>query len=417
MRFAPPTAIAAFAAASLAAAIPAFAAPQTGSIDAASGSLSAPTAVGAGAAAAVRYAALGDGFAAGEGGPADLSGFDSASGDCHRAPQAWPRRFATAKGLALDGTSVIVGGDPATAGHLACDSATLATITTDPNRGEPAQLTQLRAQSPTPGLVTVQVGLTDAGLRDLITTCRTGGDCATTLAVRRQQVAALPATLRTTFGKVKAAAPGARVIVVGYPLLFGGGAAAAVACPALGAVELTGYNQLVRDVEAALAGAARASGLEFVSMLGVLAGHEACSADPWVWPVGITAGALDPTSTYPTDAGHAAMARWVAAYLTKYPKAPVAQKPNRRPVASFTYKRRLGTTNKVILDGSRSADSDGFVKNWTWTVNGTVIKRGKVATITLAKGRTLKVTLTVVDNRNGRASVTRIVSGASTRAR
>ncbi|MFZ0159802.1 MAG: GDSL-type esterase/lipase family protein [Kineosporiaceae bacterium] len=363
----------------------------------------------------INYVAMGDGFAGGEGAPATVTGFDDVNNSCHRASLAPPRLFATAKGLSLEATN---GAKQTTtiAGHIACTDAGTAGIRSSATHGEPAQITQLGALTPKPALITLTVGATDARMREVMLACVTNTSCTTTLGGARTVArTSLITSLRTTYTQLKAAAPTARIVIVGYPRLYTATANPAL-CSDLTGTKLTELDGYARDLDAAAATAATAAGLEYVSMLNVLGGHELCTASPWVNAVAMDGAALNVRAGYPTATGQRAMASTLAAYLTRYPTAASAR-PNATPTAAFTYKRRSGTTNRVVLDGSASKDTDGFVRNWVWSSQGKALATGRTATISLGTAKTKVVTLTVIDNQGGRASVTRTVSARSSAPR
>lgn len=383
--------------------VPALAALALGALTAAT----APQAV----AAANDYVAMGDSFAGGEGVPATVQEFDADSGSCHRAAGAWPRVLAAAKGLSLEATNA--GHTAQTAGHIACTGASATTLLVGGNFGETAQLTQLKRLTPRPGLVTITVGASDARLFSVLLDCRTGIGCDTTISQARTTVRTkLTNRLANVFTQVRAASS-ARLIVVGYPQLYADPSTDAVGhCPGLTLGRLTELKAYFKDLDTATATAAKAAGAEYVSTLKVLAGHELCSTTPWVNDVTVSANALTAPSGHPTALGHAAIATRVKNYLTANPAAP-----NLAPKAAFTYKRKAGTTSRVVLDAGAAKDVDGRITTYVWKSGNTVLARGKVATITVARGTTLKVTLTVTDNRGAKVSLTRIVSASSTTPR
>jgi lysophospholipase L1-like esterase len=368
----------------------------------------AVTGASAATAPVIHYAALGDAYAGGEGAPANLGEFDQGS-SCQRASVAWPRVFARSKRLSLTATN---GRNQTTAiaGHIACTGADTASIVTATHLGEPAQVAQLKALRPKPDLITITVGATDAHLRQVMLACLVNTDCADTLGSARTIArGSLIASLKTAYGQVRAAAPTARIVTVGYPRLY---SPAATAPCGLGDGTLEELDGLAHDLDDSMASAARASGVEYVSQLATLAGHELCTAAPWVNALESDGGVLTARSGHPTIAGHAAMASVMASYLTKYPTAASA-KPNTKPTAAFTYKRKAGSISRVVLDGTSSKDADGFVRNWAWTSKGTVLGTGRTVTISLGRASTMVVTLTVIDDRGAKASVTRTVSARS----
>ncbi len=371
----------------------------------ASGTL-AVTSAGA-ATTSTKYAAMGDDFAGGEGAPETLAGFDENSGACHRTGLAWPRLLAGAKGLSLDAT--VAGATSSVAGHLACTGAT----TTSLRSGPTSQLSQVSTMNPRPTLVTLTIGANDARLRSLTLACKTGPSCDAGISSARTIVRGkLPNRFAIAFAQIKAATK-ARLVVVGYPQLYAAPSPNALAqCVGMTSHQLTELQAYARDLDTTLAAGAKAAGAEYVSMLDAFDGRELCTASPLVNPVVVVDGALAPRSGYPTEAGQQVMATRVAAHLTKYPTAP-----NVAPVPSFTYKRQSGSTSRVVLNAAASKDLDGTITGYAWTVNGRIVATTKATTITVPRGKTQRVRLTVTDNRGAKASLTRTVSSATTSPR
>lgn len=373
----------------------------------ATGTVTATTA----GAATTQYVAMGDAYAGGEGAPADLSGFDVDSGSCHRTALAWPRLLASAKGFSLETTKS--GHTTTFAGHIACTDAATDGLTTTTTQGEPAQLTQIASMSPKPQLVTVMVGAADARLRSVLWACRTETACLEAISAARTVTRTkLPARFARTFAQVKTSTK-ARVIVVGYPQFYASPSTAALSeCPGITLNQLAELRAYGADLEAALTAGAKAAGVEFVSTLDVTQGRELCTANPLLNDVVQDGATVTAQSGRPTALGQSALATRVSSYLTRYPKAP-----NKAPTASFTFQRKAGTSNRVILNASASRDPDGSITSYTWVANGKVIGTGKVLTITVQRGRTQRVYLTVKDNRGATATVQRLVSPASAAVR
>ncbi|MFJ5774279.1 SGNH/GDSL hydrolase family protein [Streptomyces sp. NPDC093094] len=227
--------------------------------------------------APVRMVALGDSYSSGEGNPP----FDAASGECRRSPQAWPRLLGT--------------DDPGVrpVGHFACSGAK-ASAFTESFKGEPAQVTRrLKGVSPAPGLVTLTLGGNDVGFARILKHCFLV-DCVAdrTVAHAESYVAgALPGLLRSSYALVRSTVPRtSRVLVVGYPRLFPELQSETARCGWLTPAERTGLNRLAVKLDEAVRTAAGAARVSYVSVRGVLDGHELCSAQPWVYDVGRNGG-------------------------------------------------------------------------------------------------------------------------------
>lgn len=148
-----------------------------------------------------QYVALGDSYAAGEGG-----GAGSYLDPCLRSTNGYP--------ALLDAERQI---------HLRAEPACTGATTSDVRRD------QLLALKPSTRLVTLTVGANDLGLSTVLTACTAGSpaQCAQAIGSAR---ALLPPTcggdstlgkrLEALYADVAASAPHARIVVTGYPLLF-----------------------------------------------------------------------------------------------------------------------------------------------------------------------------------------------------
>jgi lysophospholipase L1-like esterase len=240
-------------------------------------------------------AAIGDSYSSGEGsGPPWDPGTDVEGNRCHRTPLAWPRLL----------------GVPAE-GHLACSGAGLADL--------PGQLAGLAALPDPPSHILVTIGGNDAGFAGILRGCVLG-DCVGLIG---DQAAALPAlgeTLEAAYRGIAAAAPGGRVIVVGYPELIPERPPGGLRCLWLSDAEVAAAVPLQRALDAAIAGAAARAGVEFVSLGDAFDGHELCTRRSWLRPIVLDPlTPPDPQQAHPLPAGQAAMAARVGAYLEAAP--------------------------------------------------------------------------------------------------
>jgi hypothetical protein len=83
---------------------------------------------------------------------------------------------------------------------------------------------------------------------------------------------------------------------------------------------------------------------------------------------------------------------------------------NTPPVAAFSYTRKTGAGNQVLLDGGGSYDPNGSIASWTWYRDGTQIATGKTPTVSLGAPTSTNITLNVIDNNGASASVTKTVT-------
>lgn len=204
---------------------------------------------------AVDYVALGDSYSSGLGAGA----YDPASGDCSRSPHAYPALWAAGNG-------------PATFAFVACSGATTSDV-----RAE-----QVRALTADTDLVTVTVGGNDVGFAPVLTACVIGDDttCDGALDTSRFLVDTwLPHALGELYADVSEAAPGATVVVLGYPRLFD------PAAPALGNLEpdeQQRMNRLAERLNDRTEAAAAAAGFRFASVEEPFATHGVGATDPWL---------------------------------------------------------------------------------------------------------------------------------------
>ncbi|MCE0768591.1 SGNH/GDSL hydrolase family protein [Pseudonocardia kujensis] len=221
----------------------------------------------AAAAPPVAYVALGDSYAAGVGAPPD-----GTSGACARSTGSYPARFAAAT-------------HPASFTSVACSGATTAGVLRD----------QVSGVTKNTDLVTLTVGGNDTGFAPVLARCTTApDDAACDRAVRAGERVAryvLPSALAVVLGTVHVRAPGAKVVVLGYPRLFGAGKG----CP-LNRVRSARIDAGADVLNDRIAETAQRFGATFVDVRAAFAAHGLCSAAPWIVAPG-GPGAYHPTAT------------------------------------------------------------------------------------------------------------------------
>ncbi|MEU7817487.1 SGNH/GDSL hydrolase family protein [Pseudonocardia sp. NPDC049154] len=224
----------------------------------------------AAAAEPVDYVALGDSYAAGVGATPD-----GTSGACARSTASYPARYAAATG-------------PASFTSVACSGATTAGVLRD----------QISAVTKDTDLVTITVGGNDTGFAPVLARCTTSPDDAgCDQAVRAGERVAryvLPSALAVVLGAVHLRAPEARVVVLGYPRLFGDGPG----CP-LNAVRSARLDAGADVLNDRIAETAQRFGATFVDVRPAFGGHGLCSAAPWIVAPG------GPGAYHPTAIGYA----------------------------------------------------------------------------------------------------------------
>jgi lysophospholipase L1-like esterase len=207
------------------------------------------------AAPPVHYVALGDSYSSGVG----TRDYFPDSGNCLRGPKAYPQLWADQHHV-----------DTFT--FVACSRAT----TDDVNSN------QISSLSPDSTLVTISIGGNDVGFTTVVTQCLLLTDSACSEAVKASETKVrdeLPAKLDATYAKIRAAAPHAEVVVVGYPRLN-----------TPGPCNIPGYTDAKRAVmnsgadilAATISQRAAAAGFSYADPRREFNGHGVCSSTGWI---------------------------------------------------------------------------------------------------------------------------------------
>jgi lysophospholipase L1-like esterase len=232
------------------------------------------TAPAAGAAAAVNYVALGDSYSSGVG----AGDYISSSGSCDRSTLAYPEQWADAN-------------TPASFVSVACSGATTADVLDS----------QVSALSARTTLVSITIGGNDAGFSSVMETCvlLPTNSCLNAVAAAEAFAAnQLPARLDTTLQTIRADAPSAEIVVLGYPELYD--LSDSGSCIGLSTADRTALNQGADALDGALEAAALANGDTFADVRGQFAGHVICDSGSWLHSVDIFSIS---SSYHPTAAG------------------------------------------------------------------------------------------------------------------
>lgn len=208
---------------------------------------------------ALNYVALGDSYSSGVG----TGVYDPASGDCARSPLSYPPLWAA--GHRVAGFT-----------FAACSGATT----------DDVLASQISALHPGTDLVTITVGGNDAGFGPVLVTCTFApSDDICVNAVDAAEAFArseLPGRLARAYAAIRQAAPRAEVIVLGYPRLFD----LAPSCDDPLAPNLTRRGKLNEGSDVIntviLKSVNQQPEFRFAEVRGRFAGHEVCSADPWI---------------------------------------------------------------------------------------------------------------------------------------
>ncbi|MFF3908960.1 SGNH/GDSL hydrolase family protein [Streptomyces sp. NPDC001848] len=208
-------------------------------------------------AAATGYVALGDSYSSGVGAGSYLS----SGGDCDRSTKAYPYLWQAAHA-------------PASFSFMACSGAKTTDVLS-------SQLGTLGAAT---GLVSITIGGNDAGFSDVMTTCVLQSDsaCLSRIATAKAYVdSTLPGRLDTVYSAIRAKAPSAHVVVLGYPRFYQLG----TTCLGLSGTKRSAINDAADHLDAAITKRAADHGFTFGDVRTAFSGHEICSADPWLHSV------------------------------------------------------------------------------------------------------------------------------------
>ncbi|MDH6129647.1 SGNH/GDSL hydrolase family protein [Kitasatospora sp. GP82] len=229
--------------------------------------------------AQTRYVALGDSYSAG----VAAGAYDPSSGDCHRSTRAY-------------GTLWTAGHRPSSFLFTACNGATTKDVLRD-------QLPEVRSDTT---LATITVGGNDLGFTKAIVSClqplTTESLCDQAMAESEQKLRdELPGKLEQTYQAIGTAAPGAKVVVAGYPhLLEHGSVLCTVGTPA----RRDRFNALTDRLDELIRAQATKQGFEFADVRGSFAGHGICAGGSQEWIARIVVPAYW-ESFHPTTVGQA----------------------------------------------------------------------------------------------------------------
>jgi lysophospholipase L1-like esterase len=130
-------------------------------------------------------------------------------------------------------------------------------------------------------LVSITIGGNDIGFIPIMTKCITSFNILCTQAVQAGIGLArsvLPNQLASTFAEIKAKAPRARLVVLGYPHLYQLGECSDWLLPDVHEL----INEGIDALDDVLADAAQVAGANYVDVRGEFANNEICSAHPWI---------------------------------------------------------------------------------------------------------------------------------------
>lgn len=232
--------------------------------------------VPASAASGVRYVALGDSYSAGLG----AGNYIAASGSCDRSNDAYPALWSAAN-------------VPASYVSVACSGATTSTVLSS----------QIPALSTSTTLVSITIGGNDVGFGSVMETCVlfATSTCVRAVGAAESETASqLPGELDGVLNAITAAAPDARVVVLGYPHLYD--LSRSAGCIGLSTTDRTDLNQAADLLDGQLQAAAFRHDDVFGDVRSAFAADEICDSASWLHSVNF----FDLSESYhPTAAGQA----------------------------------------------------------------------------------------------------------------
>jgi lysophospholipase L1-like esterase len=304
---------------------------------------------------------LGDSYSSGEANPPYDPLTYTSTDQCHRSARAWPHLLTP-----------LSRGQVKLVGHVACSGALIANLTslTSGRDTERAQLGTY-ALVPAPDVAVVTLGGNELHFASLLGQCVLVNCSSSPLMLKAQALIAdqgpngLTARLAAAYEQIRAVHPTTRLIVVGYPNLVPR-AYPAVTCRWLKDNERITMNRLAQNLDAVTSRAATLAGARYVTTLNVLAGHELCNHDPWIYPVGnffhLSAGG------HPTALGQRAMAIAVLPAITGKPVSLGSSSSTSRSTARTS---GAGTNGSSTSARTRSTAGAGSTSRGSGSTSGT----------------------------------------------
>jgi lysophospholipase L1-like esterase len=239
----------------------------------------------------LRYISLGDSYPAGEGLPRPVQ-------PCGRTPGAYPQLVADEI--------------PTIAALHACNGATTADVLERAQfTGVPPQIETVTADA---DVVTISIGGNDIGFARTIRDCVLNQlPCTRLEGEVNAALVALGPRLGRIYGEIRRRAPGARLLVVGYPqLVVDPERSNLTSCAGLTVDESYWVRTKGDELAAVIRTAAEVAGARYVDAAERFAGHEACTPEPWMEGVNFTDIVA---SFHPNATGHVELAKMVKAAL------------------------------------------------------------------------------------------------------
>jgi len=228
----------------------------------------AGAAIPAEAASTVHFVALGDSYSSGV-------GAGRTSGSCGQSPNAFPQLWAVANSVA-------------SFSFAACSGARTGDVIG-------RQLSSLSAATT---LVSITIGGNDVGFSSIMETCvlKSTSSCESAVAAGEKYAAGpLPRQLDATLAGIRAHAPNAKVVVLGYPDFYD---LSARFCFGLSRADHQALDAGINELDGVIAAAAARAGDTFADVRATFSGHELCDGAGWLNSVSLPiANSYHPTAT------------------------------------------------------------------------------------------------------------------------
>jgi lysophospholipase L1-like esterase len=211
------------------------------------------------ASAAVNYVALGDSYSSG------LGAGNYSGGSCYRSSHAYPVDWANAN-------------HPSSFSFVACSGATTSDVINS----------QLSALNTGTNLVSITIGGNDVGFASVMETCVLGSDsdCLNAISQAENEASTiLPGNLAKLFSDIKAVAPNAHVVVLGYPEFYD--LSKSSTCIGLSTTKRKALDNGADVLDSVIQQATFAAGLTFTyaDVRPAFSGHEICDSSSWLHSV------------------------------------------------------------------------------------------------------------------------------------
>ncbi|MGB3258227.1 MAG: SGNH/GDSL hydrolase family protein [Ornithinimicrobium sp.] len=199
------------------------------------------------------YVGLGDSYSAGVGTYAPTD-------SCYRSQYGYPVLLAQREGLQLD--------------YQACSGATTSDVTSN----------QLGTLSAGTDVVTMTIGGNDVGFADVITECALPGwisNCRGAISDARTILnQRMPGRYRTLFTTISDRAPGADVVIGGYPRLFNGEDCNLFTF--FSGSEMSRLNSATDELDGVIRTSSLSAGFDYVDPRSAFRNHAVCDDREWI---------------------------------------------------------------------------------------------------------------------------------------